>query len=83
VDSDASHHTTPSAGNISKLQPLNSANPTAIVVGNSSTLPVAYITSVGDSVISEPFYLNNILLAPNIVQSLFLFVALPLIIGAL
>jgi hypothetical protein len=67
ADSGASHHTTPSVGNISNPRPLNSASPSSIVVGNGSTLPV---TSIGDSVISGPFYLNNILLAPDIVQSL-------------
>jgi hypothetical protein len=67
ADSDASHHTTPSVGNISNTHPLNSASPSCIVVGNGSTLPV---TSIGDSVIPIPFYLNNILLAPDIVQNL-------------
>jgi hypothetical protein len=67
ADSGASHHTTPSVGNISNPRPLNSASPSSIVVGNGSTLPV---TSVGDLVIPGPFYLNNILLAPDIVQSL-------------
>jgi hypothetical protein len=46
---------------------LNSASLSSIVVGNGSTLP---ITSVGNSVIPGPFYLNNILLAPDIVQNL-------------
>jgi hypothetical protein len=46
---------------------LNSTSPSSIVVGNGSTLPV---TSVGDSVIPGPFYINNILLAPDIVQNL-------------
>jgi hypothetical protein len=64
ADSGSSHHTTPSVGNISNPHPLNSASPSSIVVGNGSTLPV---TSVGDSVIPEPFYLNNISLAPDIV----------------
>jgi hypothetical protein len=67
ADSGASHHTTHSVGNISNLRPLNSARPSSIVVGNGSTLPVS---SVGDSVIPGPFYLNNILLAPDIVQNL-------------
>jgi hypothetical protein len=67
ADSGASHHTTPSAGNISKTRPLNSSSPSSIIVGNGSSL---LITSVGDSVLPGPFYLNNILLAPNIVQSL-------------
>jgi hypothetical protein len=67
ADSGASHHTTPSVGNISNPRPLNSASPSSIVVGNGSTMPV---TSVGDSVILGLFYLNNILLAPDIIQSL-------------
>jgi hypothetical protein len=61
------HHTTPSVGNISTLRPLASSNPSSIVVGNDFSLP---ITSVGDSVLLGPFYLNNILLAPDMVQCL-------------
>jgi hypothetical protein len=60
-------HTTPSVGNISTLRPLASSNPSSSVVGNDSSL---LITSVGDSVFPGPFYLNNILLAPDMVQSL-------------
>jgi hypothetical protein len=67
VNSGASHHTTPSVGNISNPRPLNSTSHSSIVVGNGSTLPV---TSVGYSIIPGPFYLNNILLAPDIIQSL-------------
>jgi hypothetical protein len=67
ADSDATHHTTPSVGNISTLSPLASSNPSSIVVSNDSSLP---ITSVGDLVLPVPFYLNNILLAPDMVQSL-------------
>jgi hypothetical protein len=67
ADSGATHHTTPSVGNISTPRPLNSSNPSSIIVGNGSSL---LVTSVGDSVLSGPFYLNNILLAPDIVQSL-------------
>jgi hypothetical protein len=67
VDSSVTHHTTPSVGNISTPHPLNSSNPSSIIVGNGSSLPV---TSVGDSVLLGPFYLNNILLAPDMVQSL-------------
>jgi hypothetical protein len=48
VNSDATHHTTPSIGNISTLHPLASSNTSSIVVGNGSSLP---ITSVGDSVL--------------------------------
>jgi hypothetical protein len=67
ADSDATHHTTPSVGNISTLHPLTSSDPSSIVVGNGSSLS---ITSVGDSVLLGPFYLNNILLSPDMVQSL-------------
>jgi hypothetical protein len=80
VDSGVTHHTTPSVGNISTLRPLTSSNPLSIVVGNGSSLP---ITSVGDSVLRGPFYLNNILLAPAWFKVSFLFVILPLTIGAL
>jgi hypothetical protein len=65
--SGTTHHTTPSVGNISTLRPLASSNPSSIVVGNGSSL---LITSVGDSILSEQFYLNNILLPPDMVQSL-------------
>jgi hypothetical protein len=67
VDSGVMHHTTSSVGNISTLRPLASSHPSSIIVGNDSSL---LITSVGDSVLLRPFYLNNILLAPDIVQSL-------------
>jgi hypothetical protein len=67
ADSGATHRTTSSVGNISTLRPLASSNPSSIVVGNGSSLP---ITSVGDSILPRPFYLNNILLAPDMVQSL-------------
>jgi hypothetical protein len=67
ADSSTTHHTTPSVDNISTLHPLASSNPSSIVVGYDSSLS---ITSVGNSVLPEPFYLNNILLAPDMVQSL-------------
>jgi hypothetical protein len=64
ADSGTSHHSTPSAGNISHPRTLTSSSPSSIIVGNDSTLP---ITSVGDSVLPGPFYLNNILSAPDLV----------------
>jgi hypothetical protein len=67
ADSGATHHTTPSVGNISTPHHLNSSNPSSIIVGNGSSLPVI---SIGDSVLLGPFYLNNILLTPDMVQSL-------------
>jgi hypothetical protein len=66
ANSGAMHHTTLSVGNISTLCPLASSNHSSIIVGNGSSLP---ITS-GDLVLPGPFYLNNVLLAPNMVQSL-------------
>jgi hypothetical protein len=35
ADSSATHHTTPSVGNISTVRPLASSNPSSIVVGNA------------------------------------------------
>jgi hypothetical protein len=67
ADSNVTHHTNPSVRNISTPHPLNSSNPSSIIVGNGSSLPV---TLVEDSVLPVPFYLNNILLAPDMVQSL-------------
>jgi hypothetical protein len=67
ADFGVTHHTTPSVSNISTLHHLASSNPSSIVVGNGSSL---LNTSVGDSVLPGPFYLNNILLAPDMVQSL-------------
>jgi hypothetical protein len=67
VDSGVTHHITTSVGNISTHCPLDSSNPLSIVIGNGSSLS---ITSVGDSVLPGPFYLNDILLAPDMVQSL-------------
>jgi hypothetical protein len=67
ADSGAMHHTTPSVGNISTLRHLASSNPSSIVVGNGSSF---LITPVGDSVLPGPFYLNNIFLVPDMVQSL-------------
>jgi hypothetical protein len=43
------------------------ACPSSIIVSNGSVLPV---TSVGDSVLPGLFYLNDVLLAPDLVQSL-------------
>jgi hypothetical protein len=68
ADFDATHHTTSSVGNISTLHPWASSNPSSIIVGNCSSL---LITFIDDSVLLGPFYLNNILLAHDMVQSLF------------
>jgi hypothetical protein len=67
ADSGVTHHTTPLVDNISTHRPLNSSNPSSIIVGNDSFLPV---NSVGDSVLPGLFYLNNILLALDMIQSI-------------
>jgi hypothetical protein len=65
-DSGASSHTTPYPSNIHSSHPP-STHPPSIIVGNGSILPV---TSVCDSVLPRPFYLNEILVAPNLAQNL-------------
>jgi hypothetical protein len=80
ADSGATHHITPSVANIYTLRPLASSHPSSIIIGNDSSIPN---TSAGDSVLPEPFYLNNILLAPDMVQSLLSIRRLPLTIGTL
>jgi hypothetical protein len=65
ADSGASNHTTSDVGNLSSVRPPTSTDPSSIVVGNGSALPV---TSVGDSALPGPFYLNNVLVTPDIIQ---------------
>jgi hypothetical protein len=67
ADSGASNHTTSDVGNLSSVRPPTSTDPSSIIVGNGSALPV---TSVGDSTLSGPFYLNNVLVTPDIIQNL-------------
>jgi hypothetical protein len=67
IDSGASYHTTPTAGMISRSHSPLSSDPSSIVVGNGSTLPV---TSVGVAVLLGPFYLNDVLVAPHITHNL-------------
>jgi hypothetical protein len=67
VDSDATNHTTPHPSNIYSPRPPSFARPSSIIINNGSVLAV---TLVGDSVLPEPFYLNDGMLAPDLVQSL-------------
>jgi hypothetical protein len=78
ADSGASNHTTSNASNLSSVRPPTFTDPSSIVVGNGSALP---ITSVGDSALPGPFYLNNVLVTPDIIQKNYMFVVLPLTIG--
>jgi hypothetical protein len=67
TDSGASNHTTSDVGNLTSVHPPTSTDPSSIIVGNRSSLPV---TSVGDSALLGPFYLNNVLVTPNIIENL-------------
>jgi hypothetical protein len=67
VDSGASNHTTSDAGNLTSVHPPTFTDPSSIVVGNGSGFPV---TSIGDSALPGPFYLNNVLVTPDIIQNL-------------
>jgi hypothetical protein len=64
ADYGATNHTTPHLDHISSPSPPSLAHPTSIVVGNGSVLPV---TSVGDSMLLGPFYLNDVLVAPDFI----------------
>jgi hypothetical protein len=67
ADPGVTNHTTPHPNHISTPSPPLIAHPSSIVVGNGSVLP---IISVGDLVFLGPFYLNDVLVAPDLVQSL-------------
>jgi hypothetical protein len=67
TDSSASNHTTLNASNLSFVRPPTFTDPSSIIIGNGSALP---ITSVGDSALLGLFYLNNILVTPTIIQNL-------------
>jgi hypothetical protein len=67
ADSDASNHTTLNVGNLTSICPPTSTDPPSIIVGNGPALPV---TLVGNSALPDPFYFNNILVTPDIIQNL-------------
>jgi hypothetical protein len=67
ADSGATNHTTPHPGHIFSPKPPSLVHPSSIVVGNGFVLSV---TLVGDSVLPRPFYLNDVLLAPDLIQCL-------------
>jgi hypothetical protein len=67
ADSSASNHTTSDASNLTSVHPPHINNPSSIIVGNRSSL---LITSVGDTALSSLFYLNNVLVTPDIIQNL-------------
>jgi hypothetical protein len=67
ANSGASNHTTSDAGNLTSVRPPTFTNPSSIVVGNGSALPV---TLVGDLALPCLFYLNSVLVTPDIIQNL-------------
>jgi hypothetical protein len=67
ADSDACNHTISDAGNLTSVCPSHVNDPSSIIMGNRSSLPV---TSVGDMTLLGPFYLNNVLVTPDIIQNL-------------
>jgi hypothetical protein len=67
ADSGTSNHTTSDAGNLTSVRPPTSTDPSSIIVGNGSTLP---ITLAGDLALPSPFYLNNVLVTLDIIQNL-------------
>jgi hypothetical protein len=67
TDSDTSNHTTCSAGNLTSVQSPLPTDPSSIVVGNGSSLPV---TSVGNTSFLGQFYLHNVLVTSDIIQNL-------------
>jgi hypothetical protein len=67
ADSDASNHTTFNVGNLTSVRPPLPIDPSSIVVGNGSPL---LVTSVGNTTLPGPFYLNNVLVTPDIIQNL-------------
>jgi hypothetical protein len=67
ADSSASNHTTSDVGNLTYIHPPHINDPSSIIVGNESSLPVI---SVGDTTLFSLFYLNNVLVTPDIIQNL-------------
>jgi hypothetical protein len=67
TNSGASNHTTSDAVNLTSVRPPTIIDPSSIIVGNGSALPV---TSVGDSALPILFYLSNVLIPPDIIQNL-------------
>jgi hypothetical protein len=67
TDSGASNHTTSDTSNLTSVHPPTFTNPSSIIVGNGLALPV---TLVGDSALPGPFYLNNVLVTPDIIQNI-------------
>jgi hypothetical protein len=66
ANSSASFHTTPDLELSLSPTPITPLFLASSLSANGSTLPV---TSVGDTILPGTLYLNNILVAPNIIQN--------------
>jgi hypothetical protein len=60
-------NTTSDVGNLTSVRPPTSTDPASIIIGNGSAL---LVTSVGDLALPDLFYLNNVLVTPDIIQNL-------------
>jgi hypothetical protein len=80
ADSGASNHTTLDVGNLTYVHSPHINDPSSIIVGKGSSLPV---TSVDDTALPGPFYLNNVLSHSMLFKIFYLFAALLLTIGVL
>jgi hypothetical protein len=67
TDSGTSNRITSDTGNLTSVHPPTSTDPSSIIIVNGSSLPV---TSIVDSVIPDSFYLNNVLVTPDIIQNI-------------
>jgi hypothetical protein len=67
ADSGASNHTNSDAGNLTSVRPSHINDSSSIIVGNIFSLSV---TSVCDTTLLGLFYLNNVLVTPDIIQNL-------------
>jgi hypothetical protein len=67
----ASNHATSDVGNLISVHPPNSTDPSSIIVGNGSAIPV---TSVGDPALPSLFYLNNVIFTSDIIQKNYSFI---------
>jgi hypothetical protein len=67
ADFGASNHTTFNVGNLTSVRPPLPTDHSSIIVDNGSSLPV---TSVGNTALPSPFYLNNVLVTPDIINFL-------------
>jgi hypothetical protein len=61
------NHPTSNVSNLTSVLPPTSTDPSSIIVDNGSSL---LVTSVGDSALSNLFYLNNVLITLDIIQNL-------------